>query len=328
MLRVNISVAVQGISDELQYDETQEGALLSSFYWGYCVGQIPGARLANRYGGKLIFGLSICLPSILSIFLPIACRTNFTIALLLRALIGLAQAPCFPTLFQFFSKWVAPRERTIMVTSAISGMYMGEIIGFGLSGILCESSLISAGVEYGSWPSAFYVFGLMGIFWYPFWVYLAYESPDLHPTITKEEIDFIALLTEDELAVQTKNKFTDNGSADLNNPLITEDRNKFRGVGEDFRPSELEYDEYADVDSLHDSIVYRSQSTNHANSSSSSTSAQLLAEKSLFEGESAINPINQDLALNSMLNETAGQKSVPPKRMRRRTPWRVFFSHR
>ena len=37
----------------------------------------------------------------------------------------------------------------------------------------------------------FYVFGLCGILWFPFWAYFAYETPDEHPRITKEELMFI-----------------------------------------------------------------------------------------------------------------------------------------
>ena len=190
-LRVNMSVAVEKISDDIGWSDSEKGLALSSFYWGYALGQIPGGRLANRHGAKKIFGLSILVPSILTLFVPIACRTHFALVLLLRALIGLTEAASFPCLYHFFSKWVAPKEKTLMVSSTVSGMYMGEIVGFSLSGILCESSIFIAGVSVGGWPSVFYLFGLLGIFWYPFWIYSAYDSPADHPTITQEELNLI-----------------------------------------------------------------------------------------------------------------------------------------
>lgn len=70
-------------------------------------------------------------------------------------------------------------------------MYVGEIIGFSVSGVLASSELIINDVNYGGWPTIFYLFGAMGMAWFPLWAYAAYESPAEHPTITKEEILFI-----------------------------------------------------------------------------------------------------------------------------------------
>lgn len=78
-----------------------------------------------------------------------------------------------------------------MIPAIISGMYMGEIIGFSLSGSLVSSSIILNGYDYGQWPSVFYVFGFMGVLWFPFWAYYAHESPAKHPTITAEEVALI-----------------------------------------------------------------------------------------------------------------------------------------
>jgi MFS family permease len=69
----------------------------------------------------------------------------------------------------------------------------GEIIGFSLSGYLCSTStdITFAGIQIGGWPSAFYVFGIIGMVWTPFYAFAVYSSPDLHPHITPEEIDII-----------------------------------------------------------------------------------------------------------------------------------------
>jgi len=91
ILRVNMSVAVDAMTVQMNWSESQENLVLSSFYWGYALGQIPSTKLANRYGFKLFFGLSILLPSLLTLLVPLACATNFTLLLLLRAAIGLCE---------------------------------------------------------------------------------------------------------------------------------------------------------------------------------------------------------------------------------------------
>ena len=47
-LRVNMSIAVDGLAEELGWSENDQGIMLSSFYWGYTLGQIPAGRLAHR----------------------------------------------------------------------------------------------------------------------------------------------------------------------------------------------------------------------------------------------------------------------------------------
>jgi len=55
-LRVNMSVAASDMKDELGWSDAEKGLVLSSFYWGYAVGQIPASRLIQKYGAKWIFG--------------------------------------------------------------------------------------------------------------------------------------------------------------------------------------------------------------------------------------------------------------------------------
>lgn len=75
-----------------------------------------------------------------------------------------------------------------MIPSIVSGMYMGEIIGFSIAGVLVESTIQVAGSNLGGWPSVFYCFGTLGIVWFPFFAIRAYESPAVHPKITLDEI--------------------------------------------------------------------------------------------------------------------------------------------
>lgn len=56
-LRVNLSVAASDIVDSQGWSENQKGLLLSSFYWGYAIGQIPASRLIQLYSGKVMYGI-------------------------------------------------------------------------------------------------------------------------------------------------------------------------------------------------------------------------------------------------------------------------------
>ena len=60
-----------------------------------------------------------------------------------------------------------PSERTLMIGTITSGTYLGEIIGFALSGYLLGAKIMIGGSDLGHWESTFYIFGLLGILWFP-----------------------------------------------------------------------------------------------------------------------------------------------------------------
>lgn len=166
--------------------------VLSAFYWGYALGQIPASRLAEKYGAARIFGLSVLIPSIITLFVPAAARTSFGMALATRAILGFFESANFPCVFQFYPRWIPIAEKPIMIGVISAGMYSGEILGFGCSGYLTSTEKFMIGnVEFGGWDMVFYVFGTMGILWYPLYSMYAYETPEVHPSITKEELDWI-----------------------------------------------------------------------------------------------------------------------------------------
>jgi hypothetical protein len=78
-----------------------------------------------------------------------------------------------------------------MIPAITSGMYMGEIVGFSLSGIMVESEMKIGSINIGGWQSVFYIFGLVGVVWFPYWAMFAYDTPDSHPHISIEEIALI-----------------------------------------------------------------------------------------------------------------------------------------
>ncbi len=117
--------------------------------------QIPATLLAGQIGAKHTFLFAIFMSSFLSLLTPSAAKMSFSLALLVRALVGLASSSCFPSCYHFFPKWIPLSEKTIMVSTVGSGIYFGEIIGFSLSGFLVDtdSSLSIEGLHVGGWPS-------------------------------------------------------------------------------------------------------------------------------------------------------------------------------
>jgi MFS family permease len=70
------------------WDEKQQGLILGSFFWLFWTTQVPGGLLAQRYGTKLVFGLTNVIPCLLSVFIPLFARVDYRTLVFLRALQG------------------------------------------------------------------------------------------------------------------------------------------------------------------------------------------------------------------------------------------------
>lgn len=76
---------------EFDWSETLQGHILGSFYYGYVVAQIPGGILAQKYGGKHVFGIGILLTGILTLLTPIAARMGPGYMITVRVLEGIGE---------------------------------------------------------------------------------------------------------------------------------------------------------------------------------------------------------------------------------------------
>ena len=123
-LRVNMSVAVIQMCLEFGWTDHQKGLMLSSFYWGYTVGQIPANILVYYCGAKSVLGWSVFLSSLLTLLFPAACYTSISMGLFVRALVGLAASATFPACFHFFPLWIPKGEKTLLVAAIMSGKYL------------------------------------------------------------------------------------------------------------------------------------------------------------------------------------------------------------
>eukprot|EP01034_Spumella_vulgaris_P017036 gene17036-21720_t len=121
------------MKDDLDWTESQKGLVLSAFYWGYAIGQLPASRLGQYYGAKWLFGLSILISSILTLLVPVASRSSFGMALFIRVLIGFFESAGFPSAYHFFPTWLPLAEKTFLIPFIVSGTFVGMIMGFSIS---------------------------------------------------------------------------------------------------------------------------------------------------------------------------------------------------
>nr|CAD7441646.1 unnamed protein product [Timema bartmani] len=76
---------------ELNWDSTYQAFILSGFFYGYLVGQIPGGILTERFHGKLVFGLGLLVTAIFTIISPFTLWVSGELFFVTRLLEGLAE---------------------------------------------------------------------------------------------------------------------------------------------------------------------------------------------------------------------------------------------
>lgn len=176
--RVNISVAIIAMQEQFQWTETTKGFVLSSFYIGYMLMQVPMGWLTNRFGGKLILGLALIWWSVMTIITPFAGMQSLGFLIAVRILMGAGETGTFPATYNLFSRWVPEIERSRAVAFAVSGIPLGTLFALLTTGWIID--------KYG-WPAVFYLFGAIGIVFTLLWQKNIFNSPSLHTTISIEE---------------------------------------------------------------------------------------------------------------------------------------------
>uniref|UniRef100_A0A8D8VEL3 Vesicular glutamate transporter 2.1 n=2 Tax=Cacopsylla melanoneura TaxID=428564 RepID=A0A8D8VEL3_9HEMI len=166
----------------INWTVAQESAVDSSFFWGYLVTQVPGGFLASRYPANRIFGTAIACTSFLHLFVPTAIKLNPGSVILVRICQGLVEGVCYPAVHGIWRFWAPPLERSRLATIAFCGTYAGIVLGLPISAIL---------TEHFSWEAMFYFYGCMGLLWFLCWLWLSFEKPCLHPTISGRELIYI-----------------------------------------------------------------------------------------------------------------------------------------
>ncbi|MDR2825247.1 MAG: MFS transporter [Deltaproteobacteria bacterium] len=180
--RTNLSVCATYIMKDLDFDRVSLGYTMSAFFLGYTIFQIPGSLFSDRVGVRITIALALAWWSLFTIFTPLA--GGFLSFMLIRFCFGMGEAPLFPGISAFFTRWFSFKEKAL----ANSGMLMGVFFAPAIGPIIVVKI-----VENFGWRWAFYSFGIAGLLAALAWYWFARETPQTHPAVNQGEIDAINL---------------------------------------------------------------------------------------------------------------------------------------
>uniref|UniRef100_A0A1B6CYE8 Putative inorganic phosphate cotransporter n=1 Tax=Clastoptera arizonana TaxID=38151 RepID=A0A1B6CYE8_9HEMI len=188
LMRINISVGIVAMTSNstnsdyklLLWDTQTKTIILSSYFWGYMVLQIPAGMFCQKYGPKKLLFIAVLLCGITTLFTPVlATHLDWKFVVASRVVQGLGQGVVFPSIYGMAAKWSPPYERNQFFTYAFSGTQVGTVMS------LLGAGYLAAGP--GGWPSIFYLSGSIGIAWSLLWLYVGANSPSEHKSISQQE---------------------------------------------------------------------------------------------------------------------------------------------
>ncbi|GGD15501.1 MFS transporter [Franconibacter daqui] len=188
MDRANLSVAGSHIQGEFALSATQLGLLFSMFTWFYAMSQIPVGYLLDRIGSRWLYGSAIVLWSVFTLLMGLASHHFFTTAtasfmmlLACRALVGIAEAPSFPSNTKIIATWFPDHERARATATYSSAQYIG---------LALLTPALSFIVSRWGWEMSFYISGLVGIVFGIYWL-IAYRDPQHSKRVNQAELTLI-----------------------------------------------------------------------------------------------------------------------------------------
>lgn len=149
------------------------------------VTQLPGGILAKRYGGKWTLGMGLFITGVSTILTPVLARAHRNLLIFARVVQGLGEGVTSPAMHALLASWAPPNERSILGSATFAGTQFGTAVTMVISGFLIQAGVL------GGWPSIFYLIGVFTLVWFIFWMILIHDSPAEHPSISKEEREYI-----------------------------------------------------------------------------------------------------------------------------------------
>jgi sugar phosphate permease len=195
--RMVMTLALPFIGKELHLTAKAQGAILSAFFAGYALSQIPGGMLADKFGSRRVMAIAVAWWSIFTTVTGFV--VSYPILLVCRCIFGLGEG-CYPgaswkNLVEYF-----PRRQRATAAAVKSSV---NTIGPAISSLVAAAMIAAYG-----WRHVFMLLGIPGILIaIIIWIYCK-DNPAEHPHISQEEL---AELERPPVAAVTTSTATDTG---------------------------------------------------------------------------------------------------------------------
>ncbi len=152
LLNSSYSIVLELIKTDLALTYTMSGALMSSYFVGYTIGQVPWGLLADRVGSRRVIALSVLGTAASTLVFSVA--SSFWHAILARFLSGLLGAGVFVPCVRLVSDWFTSTQR---------GTALGLLSIGGSVGLMAASWILPSYSLQLGWRGTMAATGLLGL---------------------------------------------------------------------------------------------------------------------------------------------------------------------
>lgn len=185
MDRTNISIAGPAIRSELRLDDVHLGWVFSAFLLGYAAFQVVGGWLAYRFGPRLVLAAGVLWWGLFTAATTIAnprLAHALLILIVIRFSLGAGEAVTYPASNQFVARWIPVAERG----RANGWIFAGVGAGAGLS-----IPMLNWITSHHGWRASFWFSAAVGLAVGLVWYWMARDTPEEHPLVSREELAYI-----------------------------------------------------------------------------------------------------------------------------------------
>ena len=175
-----LGILAPTLTRELNWSESDYGAIVSWFSIAYGIGLLVMGRLMDRIGVRRGYTFAISAWSLAAAaHALVRTVTGFSVA---RAFLGAGESANFPAAVKAVAEWFPKKERALATGIFNAGTNVGVVVA--------AATVPWIALTLG-WRWAFIITGVLGLVWIPVWLVL-YRDPSVHPKVSPAELDHIS----------------------------------------------------------------------------------------------------------------------------------------
>jgi ACS family hexuronate transporter-like MFS transporter len=174
-----LGVLAPSLGHAFGWTEVDYGYIVTSFQAAYAIGLVFAGAVIDRLGTRIGYALAIAIWGLAAASHALA-RTVLAFAAA-RFALGLGEAGNFPAAVKTVAEWFPRRERAFATGLFNAGTNVGAV--------LAPIAVPIAAAHWGL-RSGFLLTSVLSALWLVIWL-LYYRSPERHPAVSPEEIEYI-----------------------------------------------------------------------------------------------------------------------------------------
>ncbi|HUE69993.1 MAG TPA: MFS transporter [Pirellulaceae bacterium] len=177
------------IIKDLNLDRAMFGWAIGLFFWSYALMQVPSGWICDRFGSRYALPLYVIAWSIATMLLGFAHTLEAFV--ILRILLGAAQAGAYPAAAGYIKKWIPVTGRARANSIVSMGGRAGGMLANSITTLLMIVAASALAIATEQWRAVFIFYGLLGLIWAALFWWQFRERPADHPACNAAELALV-----------------------------------------------------------------------------------------------------------------------------------------